>query len=71
MALTQGLFKRFMKLFGADVFPLLEVLLHEFLIEFNHLVNDIDVRLSDGQEVGFPAFRLEKTVYDFSPAAGR
>ena len=71
MALTQSLFKRFVKLFRLDVLPLLQVLFHEFLIQFDDLVDDIDVGLCDGQKVRVFAFRLKKTVHDFGSACCR
>ena len=51
-------------MFSLEFLALLEVQLHEFLIDFDDLVDDLSMRFLDGAECGFLTLRLEKTVDD-------
>ena len=46
MAIAQRLLERRMQLLRAD-FTLLEIKLHQFLVDFNHLLDERTVRLGD------------------------
>ena len=71
VALPQRLLERLVQLFRLHVFPLLQIFLHQLLVQFNHLINDVGVGLRHRGEIRVLAAGLEKAVHHFRTAAGR
>ena len=62
---AQRLLERVVQLLGIQQFlALLQVERHQLLVDFDHLVDDLGVRVSDRREVGRLALRLEEAVDD-------
>ena len=53
-----------MQLLRRKFLALLEIQFHQFLVNFDHLIDDLCVRFLDGAERGFVALRLEEAVDD-------
>ena len=71
MILAQRLLERVVQLLGRDLLALLEVDGHQFLVDLDHLVDDLRVRVLDSRKVGGLAVRLEEAVDDRLAALGR
>ena len=70
MSFAQGLFERIMQLFRAQLLSLLQVHLHELLVDLDHLVDQLRVGLRDRREVrGLP--QREEEVDDALRAVDR
>ena len=59
---AQRLFERFMQLFRLQVLSLLEIDLHQFFVDFHHLVDDSLVSSIDGIKRRLGAVWLKKTI---------
>ena len=69
VALAQRGFERLVQLLGAH-FALLEVFLHQLLVDLDHLVDELAVRFLDRGEVGLARGR-EEAVRNLGAVAGR
>ena len=71
MPLAQGLFEGVVELLGLELGALLQIELHQLLVHFDHLIDDLAVGLLHAGEVRTLAGGLEEAVDDVPPLVRR